>query len=232
MSSDGASIMEAAVRGACLAKAPRRTIQAVAAAVAGVLMRPTAAVETKSNAGVPGGARSRDDDSGDPATDPEARRAARRAKRAAKKERRKAARQADATLCSSTAPTLHPQTAALPGLQHGAEASTSGAAGSHAESGGTLVAEPAPAPMTTAAPDDHSRPSSPPVILEDRPTQAADTTESCGPPSTYGSNVEPKQPRPHLHREPGTASAGKHRPGPYATPAGTGGGKSQVHWKK
>ena len=40
---DLAGLLGAAVRAAVLAKAPRRTVQAVAAAVTGVLVRPTAA---------------------------------------------------------------------------------------------------------------------------------------------------------------------------------------------
>ena len=43
MSADGAALLAAAVRAAVLAKAPRRTVQAVAAAVAGVLVRLTTA---------------------------------------------------------------------------------------------------------------------------------------------------------------------------------------------
>ena len=39
MLADGAALLAAAVRAACLAKAPRRTIQAVASAVTGVLVR-------------------------------------------------------------------------------------------------------------------------------------------------------------------------------------------------
>ena len=40
---DPAALVAAAVRGACLAKAPRRTVQAVAAAVVSVLVRPAEA---------------------------------------------------------------------------------------------------------------------------------------------------------------------------------------------
>ena len=43
MSEERAALLSAAVRAACLAKAPRRTIQAVASAVAGVLLRPCTA---------------------------------------------------------------------------------------------------------------------------------------------------------------------------------------------
>ena len=43
MASDGPALLAAAVRAACLARAPRRTVQAVASAVAGVLARPVTA---------------------------------------------------------------------------------------------------------------------------------------------------------------------------------------------
>ena len=43
MSEERAALLSAAVRAACLAKAPRRSIQAVASAVAGVLLRPCTA---------------------------------------------------------------------------------------------------------------------------------------------------------------------------------------------
>jgi hypothetical protein len=46
MAADGPALLAAAVRAACLAKAPRRTIQAVAAAVAGVLARPATMAAT------------------------------------------------------------------------------------------------------------------------------------------------------------------------------------------
>ena len=42
-----AVLLAAAIRAACLAKAPRRTIQAIAAAVTGVLRRPTVAIERR-----------------------------------------------------------------------------------------------------------------------------------------------------------------------------------------
>ena len=46
MAADGPALLAAAVRAACLAKAPRRTVQAVASAVAGVLARPPPAEAT------------------------------------------------------------------------------------------------------------------------------------------------------------------------------------------
>ena len=42
---DPVSLVEAAMRAACLARAPRRTVQAVAAAVVSVLSRPSPAVK-------------------------------------------------------------------------------------------------------------------------------------------------------------------------------------------
>lgn len=50
MAADGAALIAAAVRAACLAKAPRRTVQSVAAAVASVLVRPAATVRERSAA--------------------------------------------------------------------------------------------------------------------------------------------------------------------------------------
>jgi len=46
MAIDGASLLAAAIRSACLAKAPRRTVQAVASSVTGVLVRQEAAGAT------------------------------------------------------------------------------------------------------------------------------------------------------------------------------------------
>jgi len=92
---DGAALMAAAVRAAVLAKAPRRTVQAVAAAVAGAL-RPQPALRPRTSQTVPAGA---------PAESPpprgsspeellEALREARRVQRRRKKERRRANRSA------------------------------------------------------------------------------------------------------------------------------------------
>jgi hypothetical protein len=57
MGLEGAALLAAAIRAAIQAKAPRRTVQAVAAAVTGVLWRPTAAntpqVDARAQAGTP-----------------------------------------------------------------------------------------------------------------------------------------------------------------------------------
>ena len=53
---DGPALLAAAVRAACLAKAPRRTVQAVAAAVAGVLVRQMAEAVPRPRSEVPAGA--------------------------------------------------------------------------------------------------------------------------------------------------------------------------------
>lgn len=56
MSTDGAALLAAAVRAAVLARAPRRTVQAVASAVAGVVMRPAAmGAKPATETGVPQG---------------------------------------------------------------------------------------------------------------------------------------------------------------------------------
>ncbi len=107
MSVDGAALLAAAVSAACRAKAPRRTVQAVAAAVTGVLMRPSAAAVPRPNAAVPAGAQSPAEDDGDPALLLDTLRAARRAQRTRKKERRKAARQAASNALRSSIATIN-----------------------------------------------------------------------------------------------------------------------------
>ena len=239
---DGAALVAAAVQAAVREKAPRRTVAAVAAAVAGTVMSaatrptPTATRATVPARDSPGAA----DDAEDPAQLLASLRAVKRAERKRKKERRKAARQAASEptqpdlRSSSHAPTSSSQNMSMPDEQSGAVATTDGAAGPRAESGETLAAEPAPAPGTTAAPDDDiSRSASiSPVINEDALPRAAVTNGSCGPPSSVGTSVEPLGAARNLPREPGAASAGKPRPGPYATPAGKGSGKPHVQWKK
>ena len=92
MASDGPAFLAAAVRAACLAKAPRRTVQAVASAVAGVLARPAAAATSVPGPKVPAG--SQRSAAAEPASDPSellaALRAARSAQRKRKKERQRA----------------------------------------------------------------------------------------------------------------------------------------------
>ena len=92
MASDGPAFLAAAVRAACLAKAPRRTVQAVASAVAGVFARPAAAATSVPGPKVPAG--SQRSAAAEPASDPSellaALRAARSAQRKRKKERQRA----------------------------------------------------------------------------------------------------------------------------------------------
>ena len=103
MSADGPALLAPAVRAACLAKAPRRTIQAVAAAVTGVLVRPTADAVPRSRPLVPAGAQSAHfDDVTVPGIAVDAIREARRAQRRRKKEKRQAAKRA-----ADVAPTPH-----------------------------------------------------------------------------------------------------------------------------
>ena len=108
MASDCA-LLAAAVRAAILAKAPRRTVQAVASAVAGVLVRPAAASQPSHTPGrfagsPPGDTDEADLSNRDAADLLEALRTTRRARRARKKERRRAAR-ADATVPQTSSPT-------------------------------------------------------------------------------------------------------------------------------
>jgi hypothetical protein len=94
MKADGAALLAAAVRAAVLAKAPRRTVQAVASAVTGVLVRPETANAAKGPGhSVPAGSQSAAAESaGEPSPEVllESLKAARSAQRRRKKERRKA----------------------------------------------------------------------------------------------------------------------------------------------
>lgn len=108
MSADGPALLAAAVRAACLAKAPRRTVQAVAAAVAGVLVRPATSGDAPSvvNAGRVRSEFSHGRNPGGSDTSPEVLleklRAARREQRQRKKNNRRAAKaQAAAANASS-----------------------------------------------------------------------------------------------------------------------------------
>jgi len=106
MPADGAALLAAAVRAAVLAKAPRRTVQAVASAVTGVLARPETAQAAKGPVPtVPAGSQSAAAESAGEQT-PEVLlqtlRAARSAQRRRKKERRKARKEATRNAAPST----------------------------------------------------------------------------------------------------------------------------------
>jgi hypothetical protein len=113
---DGPAFLAAAVSAAIRAKAPRRTVQAVASAVAGVFARPaTARAAPRMRATEPAGAQS---NAGKEESDPvellHTLRAARAAQRRRKKERRKAAKAA-----AVTQPSLSPEGAAGHGVDSG-----------------------------------------------------------------------------------------------------------------
>ena len=106
MAADGPAFVAAAVKAAIAAKAPRRTVQGVAAAVAGVFAHAALAHAAPKPA-----AQARDaaqhvpqvDSTGaEPATLVEALRHARRAQRALKREKRRAAKQEDHTRATPT----------------------------------------------------------------------------------------------------------------------------------
>ena len=105
MSADGAALLAAAVSAAIRAKAPRRTVQAVAAAVTGVLTRPacaTPAAERRETA-KPDNLNSKKLDANEVSAETllAALRASRRAQRRRKKERRRASKKVSA---AATAP--------------------------------------------------------------------------------------------------------------------------------
>ena len=85
---DGPALLAAAVRAACLAKAPRRTVQAVAAAVAGVLVRQMAEAVPRPRSEVPAGAQVAAEPTEDLAGLVGALRTARRSRRARKRRSR------------------------------------------------------------------------------------------------------------------------------------------------
>lgn len=108
MADDGACLLAAAIRAAILAKAPRRTVQAVAAAVTGVLRSATAEATPAQTSRVPAGAKrtAAAETSSSKSADEllQALRAARAAQRRRKKERRKAAMAGDAAAVPQDAP--------------------------------------------------------------------------------------------------------------------------------
>jgi hypothetical protein len=94
MGLEGAALLAAAIRAAIQAKAPRRTVQAVAAAVTGVLWRPTAATEPQVDARA---------QAGTPVAEV---RADRRAQRQRKKDRRRDAAAKAPNAASSIGPVV------------------------------------------------------------------------------------------------------------------------------
>jgi hypothetical protein len=85
---EGAALLAAAIRAAIHAKAPRRTVQAVAAAVTGVLVRPTAAAARDIDASGPAGTTVEEI----------------RAKRSAQRQRKKLRRRSAAATAACAAP--------------------------------------------------------------------------------------------------------------------------------
>jgi hypothetical protein len=115
MAADGPAMIAAAVRAACLAKAPRRTVQSVAAAVAGVFAHPpaTARAATAPVARVPAGTQRAASQGVDGDASAEtllaALREARSTQRRKKRERRRATRAGSAA--AAPAAELAPNTA-------------------------------------------------------------------------------------------------------------------------
>ena len=129
MTADSAALLAAAIRACCLAKAPRRTVQAVAAAVTGVLVRSaTDAAVPGAGPSVPAGPVAHDYTANDPGQLLDSLRAARRLQRKKKKERRKAAKLAAAD---------------------GASKQTEGAAGKPVDAGKAPAGEPAQVPISS-----------------------------------------------------------------------------------
>lgn len=148
---DGASLLAAAIRAAVQAKAPRRTVQAVAAAVTGVLLRATDAVPADAvphlaSRRQPDAPMQTDDDGGDPAQLLASLRAARRSQRQRKKERKRAAKQAAGASAHSQHIVPH---------HDGDTIMEGGVAGPRAEHEGAPAAAPA---QTPARPPDLSPP--------------------------------------------------------------------------
>ena len=150
MAADGAALLAAAVRAAVLAKAPRRTVQAVAAAVTGVLLRPvTAAAEPRTGPIAPPDAPGNAEDACDPAILRATLRSVRSARRQRKKQNLREAKQAalasQETLPSDSQPRAE--------VHH--DAST---AGHRAELGGVPATEPAPVLESPLGPNSPSSP--------------------------------------------------------------------------
>ena len=212
LAADGAALVAAAVDAAIKACAPRRTVAAVAAAVAGTCLsaaaRPCVATKPKV---CTQDAQSAAGETDDPAQLLETLRAVRRTQRHRKKEKRRAAKQAAA---EAPAPPLQ----SFDGLQPDVAAthSIAGAAGPSADLGGSLAAAPAPAP---ARPPDHSSSTDPvglPLQLLQAPhaaLSAAGSLESLL--SAAPSTAKPESPAAasehrqlHVATASGNASAG------------------------
>ena len=154
MSADGSALLAAAIRAAVQAKAPRRTVQAVAAAVNGVLVRPPTTASVPRHGAL---AHDATDDASDAADDPAqlyaTYRAAVSARRKAKKERRRARKLASSQPQQSKGGDLDPLDANNVWSQYVSSDSKvnnppaeCGAAGSTAVDVGTSAEEPALAP--------------------------------------------------------------------------------------
>ena len=150
MSADGPALLAPAVRAACLAKAPRRTIQAVASAVTGVLVRPTDDAVPRSRPLMPAGAQSADcDDVTVPGAAVDAIREARRAQRRRKKERRQAAKRAATDASSPHHETVWSEYVSTSSNVNDTPAEV-GAAGSATDHRGISDDEPARAPQAVS----------------------------------------------------------------------------------
>ena len=214
---DGAALLAAAVRAAVQANAPRRTVQAVAAAVTGVLVRPTAAAGPHSDdlPRVPD-AQSPHAGTDDPAQLLEALRAARRAQRQKKKARRVAAKRAAA---DATAPRDAPAAEADMGASDG------GAAGQCTGPRGSPAAEPAQAPPGPAG--DPPAPAGPaPAQLQLHHVGAGNDAGSEISRHTLGPGDLASEVSGTLRAASRTTSAGMARHEPYPNTALGKGGKS------
>ena len=140
---DPAALVAAAVRGACLAKAPRRTVQAVAAAVVSVLVRPAEA-----RLGSTRGETAKEQDAHEEvrAKSEEERREAIRAKRRARRQRKRAAQ---AAVANSTVWEPKVESDIIDIIRPKLVGNT-GTAG--VDSGNSLTTVTPPAPFTVTAP--------------------------------------------------------------------------------
>ncbi|CAK0843372.1 unnamed protein product [Prorocentrum cordatum] len=222
MSVDGAALLAAAVRAACQAKAPRRTVQAVAAAVTGVLVRPMAEAVPRQRSEVPAGVHGAPVPA--PAEDPavlvDTLRAARRAQRARKKVRRREAKQAASLRADGLAGSVDSRPrAAVPTI--------GGAAGRGAESWGDSAERPAQAPPGPPAGD--AAPGVPaegplvrPVSLAD-PSSEPPGIQAASVPSVTSAHTFGPSEIDDTDMAPRAASAGKGRAAPYAASRGKSG---------